>query len=83
MKKFVKGEIVCSSFDSRFIGVFEYIYEDDNFMSCFINTENNFINRQGNFAGFQKATKEQKEHFKNILLKHGYSYYKGEVTKEL
>lgn len=83
MSKFVKGEIVCSSFDSRYIGVFECINEDDNFMSCFINTLNEFINSRGNFSGFQKATKKQKEYFKEVILQHGYSYYKGKVTKEL
>ena len=81
--EFIKGEIVCSSFDSRYIGIFECIDEDDNLMSCFIDTENNFQNRQGNFCGFQKATKEQKNHFKQILLKNGYSYYKGKLIREL
>lgn len=81
--KFIKGEIVCSSFDSRYIGIFERIDEDDNLMSCFIDTENNFRNRQGNFCGFQKATKEQKKLFKQILLDHGYSYYKGKLIREL
>ena len=81
--KFIKGEIVCSSFDSRYIGVFECIDEDDNLMSCFINPKNKVNNRQANFCGFQKATKEQKKHFKQVLLKNGYSYYKGKVTREL
>lgn len=83
MAKFVKGEIVCSSYNDRFIGVFECIDADDNFISCYINPENDFINSQGNFSGFQKATKEQKEHFKNVLLENGYSYYKEKVTQEL
>lgn len=81
--KFIKGEIVCSSFDSRFIGVFEQIDGDDNLMSCFIDTKSNFHNRRGNFCRFQKTTKEQKKHFKQILLNNGYSYYKGKVTHEL
>ena len=83
MAKFVKGEIVCSSFDSRFIGVFEEINGDDNFVNCFIDPENKFNNYKGNFSGFQKTTRIQKKYFKSILLKHGYSYYKGKVTKEL
>ena len=74
---------MCSSVDSRYIGVFKCIDEDRNLMSCFVDIRDNFINRQGDFLGFQKTTKEQKEHFKNILLKHGYSYYKGEVIQEL
>lgn len=81
--KFIKGEIVCSSVDSRYIGVFERIDEDDNFMSCFIDPENEVNNRQGNFYRFQKATKEQKNHFKQVLLNNGYSYYKGKVIHEL
>ena len=83
MAKFVKGEIVCSSFDRRYIGVFECIDGDRNLMSCFVDIRNNFINRQGDFSGFRKTTKEQKEYFKNVLLKHGYSYYKGEIIQEL
>lgn len=91
MKKFVKGEIVCSSFDSGFIGVFyrlEYnnlgeVRGDGHKVSCFITPQNIFKFREGSFFGFQKATKEQKEHFKNIILQYGYSYYKGKVTKEL
>lgn len=83
MEKFVKGEIVCSSVDSRYIGVFERIDGDENLMNCFVDIRSNFINRQGDFYGFQKTTKEQKEHFKNILLKHGYSYYKGKIIQEL
>lgn len=28
-------------------------------------------------------TKKEKEEYKKFLLKHGYSYYRGKVTKEL
>lgn len=83
MENFVKGEIVCSSFDSRYIGVFECIDGDDNLMSCYIDITGNFINRQANFCGFRKTTKEQKEYFKNVLLQYGYSYYKGNIIREL
>lgn len=92
MAKFVKGEIACSTFNPRFIGVFDrLIYDnfglhvrgDGHVVSCFITSENKFRYKEGTFGGFKKATKEQKEHFKNVLLKHGYSYYKGKVTQEL
>ena len=91
MTKFVKGEIVCSTFNPSFIGVFdrlEYnnqgvVRGDGHVVSCFITPENVFKFREGTFCKFQKTTKEQKEHFKSILLKHGYSYYKGEIIQEL
>ena len=92
MAKFVKGEIICSSYDDSYIGVFDRLVYDDlglhvrgdgHIVSCFITNKNEFKYREGFFGGFQKATKKQKEHFKNILLKHGYSYYKGKVTKEI
>lgn len=92
MAKFVKGEIVCSSYDSRFIGVFDrlvydnlglHVRGDGHVVSCFITRENEFKYREGTFGGFKKSTKEQKDHFKSVLLKYGYSYYKGKVTKEL
>ena len=83
MAKFVKGEIVCSSFDRRYIGVFECIDGDNNLMSCFVNFKGEFINGQGNFCKFQKTTKEQKEYFKSVLFKNGYSYYKGKIIQEL
>ena len=91
MAEFVKGEIVCSTLNSRFIGVFnklEYnnhgvVRGNGHVVSCFITPENVFIFREGTFCGFQKTTKEQKEHFKNVLLKHGYSYYNGMVIQEL
>lgn len=92
MAKFVKGEIVCSTYDDKYIGVFDrliydnsglYVRSDGHVVSCFITCENKFKYREGTFGGFQKATKEQKDHFKSVLLKHGYSYYKGKVTKEL
>ena len=91
MAKFVKGEIVCSTFNPSFIGVFdrlEYnnigkVLRNGHKVSCFITAENVFKFREGSFGGFQKTTKKQKEHFKNILLKHGYSYYKGKIIEEL
>ena len=91
MAKFVKGEIVCSTLNSRFIGVFnrlEYnnhgvVRGNGHVVSCFITPENVFRFREGTFCGFQKTTKEQKEHFKSVLLKHGYSYYNGMVIQEL
>lgn len=91
MEKFVKGEIVCSKFDPSFIGIFdrlEYnnqgvIREDGYVVSCFITPLDIFKFRKGTFSGFRKATKEQKEHFKSVLLKHGYSYYKGQIIQEL
>lgn len=92
MAKFVKGEIVCSSYDNRYIGVFDRLIYDNfginvlqggHVVSCFINSENKFKYQEGTFGGFQKATKQQKDHFKKVLLKHGYSYYKGKITKEL
>lgn len=83
MENFVKGEIVCSSFDSRYIGVFECIDGDDNLMSCYVGITGIFVNRQANFCGFRKTTKQQKDYFKNVLLKHGYSYYKGKIIQEL
>lgn len=92
MAKFVKGKIVCSTYDDRYIGVFDRLIYDNfglfvigngHVVSCFITRENKFKYREGTFRGFKKATKKQKDHFKEILLKHGYSYYKGKVTKEL
>ena len=91
MAEFVKGEIVCSTFNPRFIGVFDRLEYNNqgivrgcgHVVSCFITAENDFKFREGSFGGFQKTTKEQKEHFKNILLKHGYSYYKGKIREEL
>lgn len=91
MEKFVKGEIVCSTFNSHFIGVFdrlEYnnsgeVRGDGHVVSCFINTQNVFMFREGTFNGFKKATKQQKDHFKKVLLEHGYSYYKGKIIQEL
>ena len=91
MAEFVKGEIVCSTFNSHFIGIFnrlEYnnrgeVKGDGHVVSCFITPENVFKFREGTFCDFKKATRKQKEHFKNILLKHGYSYYKGKIIQEL
>lgn len=83
MAKFVKGEIVCSTFDDKYIGVFDRLIYDNfglhvrgnrHVVSCFITRENKFRYMEGTFQGFKKATKEQKGHFKQILLKHGYSY---------
>ena len=92
MTKFVKGEIVCSKYDDRFIGVFDrlvydnsglYVKGDGHVVSCFITSENKFKYREGTFGGFKKATKKHKDHFKRVLLENGYSYYKGKVTQEL
>ncbi len=91
MEKFIKGEIVCSTFNSRFIGVFdrlEYnnrgeVLVDGHVVSCFITPQNDFEFREGTFQGFQKATKQQKDHFKKVLLENGYSYYKGKIIQEL
>ena len=91
MAKFVKGEIVCSTFNSRFIGVFdrlEYnnsgeVRGDGHVVSCFITPQNVFMFREATFSDFKKATKQQKDHFKNVLLRHGYSYYKGKIIQEL
>lgn len=91
MEKFVKGEIVCSNFNPSFIGVFdrlEYnnqreVRGDGHKVSCFITSQNVFKFREGSFGGLRKTTRKQKEHFKNILLKHGYSYYKGKIIQEL
>lgn len=91
MAEFVKGEIVCSTFNPRFIGVFDRLEYNNqgvvrgngHVVSCFITPENVLIFREGTFCDFKKATRKQKEHFKNVLLKHGYSYYQGTVIQEL
>ena len=92
MLKFVKGEIVCSIFDDRFIGVFdrlvydnsgEYVIAGGHVVSCFITSEDKFKYIEGTFEGFKKATRKQKDRFKRVLLENGYSYYKGKITQEL
>lgn len=92
MAKFVKGEIVSSAVNTKFIGIFDSIIYDDiginvrpggYVVSCFINDENKFKFYKGSFSGLRKATKQQKDHFKKVLLEHGYSYYKGKIIQEL
>ena len=77
-----KGSIIKGKY---VIGIFEYIhnshyriklvkYGDISYLfpNCFIELKNLKI-----------PTKKEKEEYKKFLLKNGYSYYRGKVTKEL
>ena len=62
MKKFVKGEIVCSSFDNRFIGIFDSIRkyphgENLYVVNGFINHNDIFRNSISKFLRLKKSFK--------------------------
>lgn len=77
-----KGSIVKGKY---LIGIFDFINYDE----CKIKfVKNRHISHvfPGGFIKLEDLkvpTKKEKEEYKKFLLKHGFSYYRGKVTKEL
>ena len=76
-----KGSIVKGK---RVIGVLTYI-DDVSKVSHVKYFLGSILYREASISlqNIKIPTRKEKEEYKKFLLKHGYSYYRGKVTKEL
>lgn len=77
-----KGSIIKGK---RVIGVIESIHLDDyRIKHVKLNgIQHVFPTSWVELKNLKIPTRKEKEEYKKFLMKHGYSYYRGKVTKEL
>ncbi len=73
----VKGKVI--------IGVFESMHNSDYRIKFVKFGDMSYLFPAGfiELKDFKIPTRKEKEEYKKFLLKHGFSYYRGKVTKEL
>ena len=77
-----KGSIIRGKY---LIGIFDFINHDDCKIKFVKNRNISHLFSRGfiKLSDLKIPTKKEKEEYKKFLLKNGYSYYRGKVTKEL
>ena len=77
-----KGSIVKGLY---IIGVLDCIKEEKIIVKYVIHQHSTYFHPRGCILirNIKTPTKKEKEKYKKLLLKNGYSYYRGKVTREL
>lgn len=77
-----KGSIVKGLY---IMGILDYIEEEKVVIKYVIHKYSTYFHHTGKIliGNLKTPTKKEKEEYKKKLLKNGYSYYYGKVTKEL